>query len=53
MRKLLLGETWSVPLGVLAVLIVGLALRGDGWWVGFVVLLGAVVTFCASFRGVS
>ena len=44
LRKLVLGETWSLPLGVLALLLVGLALQAaaPGWWdeAGGWVLLG-------------
>ncbi len=34
LRKLVLGETWSLPLGVLALLLVALALHGltPSWW---------------------
>jgi hypothetical protein len=46
LRKLMLGETWTLPLGVLVTLLAGLALDaatgGDGWWRtagGFVLLV--------------
>jgi membrane protein implicated in regulation of membrane protease activity len=50
LRKLILGETWSVPIGVALVLAAGLLLRGDGWWVGFVLLAGVVITLSVSLR---
>jgi hypothetical protein len=51
-RKLIFGETWTIPIGVLAVLAVGLALRGDGSWVGFVLLVGVIATLSAALRRV-
>jgi hypothetical protein len=51
-RKLIFGETWTVPIGVLAVLVVGLLLRGDGSWVGFVLLAGVIATLFAALRRV-
>ena len=48
LRKLVFGETWTVPVGVFATLVVALLLRGEGWWVGFVVLAGAILTLLAS-----
>ena len=55
LRKLVLGETWTLPLGVAVTLIAGLALdaAGPGWWHhagGFVMLAGAVATLAASLR---
>ena len=55
LRKLLLGETWTLPLGVAATLACGLALdaAGPGWWDragGFVVLAGALLTLAGSLR---
>jgi hypothetical protein len=47
-RKLLFGETWAIPIGVALILIVGLLLRGDGAWVGFVLLAGVVATLFAA-----
>jgi hypothetical protein len=47
-RKLLFGETWAVPIGVFATLIVGLLLRGGGSWVAFLLLAGVVATLCAA-----
>ena len=38
LRKLVFGETWTVPIGVALTLFAALLLRGEGWWVGFVVL---------------
>ena len=43
LRKLVLGETWALPLGVALTLLAGLALdaAGPGWWRsagGFVLL---------------
>jgi hypothetical protein len=49
LRKLVLGETWALPLGVLCTLVVGLALDAiagdDAWWhhAGGFVLLALVV----------
>jgi len=48
LRKLVFGETWTVPIGVALTLAAGLVLRGEGWWVGFVVLAGAIFTLVAS-----
>ena len=55
LRKLVLGETWTLPLGVGVTLLVALALdaAGPGWWDragGFVVLGGALLTLLASLR---
>ena len=53
LRKLVLGETWSLPLGVLATLAVGLTLdwvAGDAaWWehAGGFVLLACVLAALA------
>jgi hypothetical protein len=49
-RKLLFGETWTIPVGVLIVLLISLLVGGKA--VGFVVLAGVLVTFCASLRRV-
>jgi hypothetical protein len=56
LRKLVLGETWTLPLGVAVTLAVALALdaAGPGWWEragGFVLLGGAALTLVASLRG--
>jgi hypothetical protein len=56
LRKLVLGETWTLPLGVGVTLAVALALdaAGPGWWEwagGFVLLGGALLTLVASLRG--
>jgi hypothetical protein len=48
LRKLVFGETWTVPIGVGLTSAVGLVLRGDGWWVGFVLLAGVILTLLAS-----
>jgi hypothetical protein len=55
LRKLLLGETWTLPIGVGITLLAGLALdaAGPGWWQpagGFVVLAGALARLAASLR---
>jgi hypothetical protein len=55
LRKLVLGETWTLPLGVLVTLLAALVLdaAGPGWWEragGFVVLGGALLTLVASLR---
>jgi len=55
LRKLILGETWTLPLGVVATLAAGLALdaAGPGWWHragGFVLLGGAVATLAVSLH---
>jgi hypothetical protein len=55
LRKLVLGETWTLPLGVAATLLVALALdaAGPGWWEragGFVVLGGVLATLVAALR---
>jgi hypothetical protein len=51
-RKLIFGETWAIPIGVFLVLAVGLLLRGDGSWVGFVVLAGVIATLSVALRRV-
>ena len=55
LRKLVFGETWTLPLGVLATVAVGLTLRwvadGASWWVrggGFILLACAVVALSLS-----
>jgi hypothetical protein len=55
LRKLVLGETWMLPLGVAATLLIALALdaAGPGWWEragGFVVLGCVLLTLLASLR---
>jgi hypothetical protein len=55
LRKLVLGETWTLPLGVAVTLLVGLALdaASPGWWRsvgGFLLLAGAVATLSFSLR---
>jgi hypothetical protein len=55
LRKLVLGETWAVPVGV--ALSVGVAAvlsaASPGWWDsagGFVLLGGALATFVVALR---
>jgi hypothetical protein len=55
LRKLLLGETWTLPLGIAITLLTGVALdaAGPDWWHragGFVLLGGALATLTASLR---
>jgi hypothetical protein len=55
LRKLLLGETWTLPLGVAFTLLAGLGLEaaGPGWWDsagGFVLLAGVLATLAAALR---
>jgi hypothetical protein len=55
LRRLVLGETWTLPLGVALMLVAALALdaAGPGWWEpagGFVLLGGALLTLVASLR---
>ena len=55
LRKLVLGETWTLPVGVALTLLVGLALDAarPGWWDragGFVLLAGAVATLTLALR---
>lgn len=55
LRKLVLGETWTLPLGVALTLLGGLGLdaAGPGWWNragGFALLGGALATLAASLR---
>lgn len=55
LRKLVLGETWAVPLGVaLSVGVAAVLSAADpGWWDragGFVVLAGALATFVVALR---
>jgi hypothetical protein len=55
LRKLVLGETWALPIGVAVVLAGGLVLKavgGDFWEDdgGFLLLAGAVVTLSLALR---
>jgi hypothetical protein len=55
LRKLVLGETWTLPAGVAITLLLALALdaAGPGWWEragGFVVLGGALLALIVSLR---
>ena len=34
LRKLILGETWALPIGVAVTLVVGLVLSSASWWPG-------------------
>jgi hypothetical protein len=50
-----LGETWTLPLGVTVTLLAGLGLEaaGPGWWHsagGFVLLAGVLATLAAALR---
>lgn len=56
LRKLVLGETWTLPLGVLAVLLAGAALRAldETLWRdagGVALLAGVVVVLVAAVAG--
>jgi hypothetical protein len=55
LRKLVLGETWALPIGVALTLIAGLALEAlegdDSWWKhagGFVLLVLVVAALWAA-----
>ncbi len=53
LRKLVLGETWSLPLGVLVLLLAALGLHSavPGWWDGaggWVLLVAALVVLSAA-----
>jgi hypothetical protein len=55
LRKLVLGETWTLPLGVALVLALGLVLDAafgdDRWWRdagGFLLLAGVLLALTAS-----
>jgi cyanate permease len=57
LRKLVLGETWSLPLGIAAAVgaafVVRAAAGADGWWHdagGFALLALLVVAFLAALR---
>ena len=55
LRKLILGETWTLPIGVAVTLVAALAIdaAGPAWWhrAGGFVLLGAVLaTLVISLR---
>jgi len=57
LRKLVLGETWTLPLGIFAAVAVAFVVRGaagpGGWWEdagGFVLLGLLLVAFVAALR---
>jgi hypothetical protein len=51
LRKLVLGETWAIPIGVAATVALAAALRPSlHAGVGFLVLAGAVVTLAGATR---
>lgn len=57
LRKLVLGETWALPIGIAVAVVVAVAVRaasGAGrWWHaggGFVLLAVLVVAFLAALR---
>jgi len=53
LRKLVLGETWTLPIGVAITLLAGLLLSGASWWPdagGFVLLALVLATLLASLR---
>jgi hypothetical protein len=57
LRKLVLGETWTLPCGIAVAVLVAFALREtfgeDGWWAdsgGFVLLGLLLVAFVAALR---
>jgi hypothetical protein len=52
-RRLLFGETWTVPLGVFAIVAAGLAASAQGWWHdagGFGILLTVTCVLRAALR---
>jgi membrane protein implicated in regulation of membrane protease activity len=54
LRKLILGETWTLPIGVALTLAVGLVLSGASWWPdagGFVLLALVLATLFAALTG--
>jgi hypothetical protein len=53
LRKLILGETWALPIGVAITLAVGLVLSTTSWWPdagGFVLLVLVVAALSVSLR---
>jgi hypothetical protein len=51
LRKLVLGETVALPLGVALVVVLGLGLQGRDWWSedgGFVLLALVVIVLLVS-----
>jgi hypothetical protein len=57
LRKLVLGETWTLPVGIAVAVGLAVAVRAaagaDGWWTsggGFVLLAFLVVAFVAALR---
>lgn len=57
LRSLILGETWTIPLGIATVLATALALRAilpEAVWGragGFLIALGVAATLAVSWRG--
>jgi hypothetical protein len=56
-RKLVLGETWTLPIGIAVAVLVAFAVRAfagaDGWWEdagGFVLLGLLLVAFVVALR---
>jgi hypothetical protein len=57
LRKLVLGETWSLPIGIAIAVLAAFALRelagASGWWTdagGFALLALLLVAFVTSLR---
>jgi hypothetical protein len=57
LRKLVLGETWTLPIGIAVAVGLAVAVRAaagaDGWWKsggGFILLAFLVVAFVAALR---
>jgi hypothetical protein len=58
LRKLVLGETWTLPAGIVAAVLGAVVVRevagSSGWWEpggGFVLLGLLVVAFCVALAG--
>jgi hypothetical protein len=57
LRKLVLGETWTLPIGIAAAVVIAFLVRAvagaEGWWEGaggFVLLALLVAAFVAALR---